>query len=112
MKNWKKFRMMNRSFLVLLALLLVFAALPGRIQAVEATVNLGTAADYAVLAGETITNTGTTTIGGSVGGNIGVSPGSSITGFPSVILTDGVAHAADAEALQAKGHKLKGRYSI
>ena len=101
MKHWMK-NLINRSLVVFLALLLVLLTVPARVQAAEATVGLGTAASYAVLAGETITNTGPTAISGSVGGNIGVSPGTAITGFPPGTLADGVQHAADAEALQAK----------
>lgn len=59
---------------------------------------LGTAGQYAVLAGQTVTNTGLTT----VTGNIGVSPGSAITGFPPGIVTGGSIHSADAAALQAQ----------
>ena len=104
MKHGMKHRLMNRSFLVVLALLLVVMMVPGRVQAVEATVELGTAAEYAVLAGEAITNTGSTVISGSVGGNIGVSPGAAITGFPPGILTEegSEQHKADAAALQAQ----------
>jgi type VI secretion system secreted protein VgrG len=62
------------------------------------TVNLGTAASYAVLAGSTITNTGPSVIAG----DIGLSPGTAITGFPPGKQSSGVTHAADAAALSAK----------
>lgn len=59
--------------------------------------DLLTAAAFGVLAGSTITNTGPSLILG----DIGVSPGAAIVGFPPGILT-GVQHAADAVALQAQ----------
>lgn len=62
-----------------------------------APVSLGTAADFAVLAGSAITNTGPTTITGS----IGLSPGTSVTGF-STAPTNGTVNAADGVASQAK----------
>jgi hypothetical protein len=59
--------------------------------------SLGTAGSFAVLAGSTVTNTGPTVIDGDVG----VSPGSAVTGFPPGIV-NGVIHAADAVAGQAQ----------
>jgi hypothetical protein len=58
---------------------------------------LGTAANYAVLAGSTVTNTGPTT----VTGDLGLSPGSSVTGFPPGQIV-GTQHISDAAAVQAK----------
>jgi len=59
--------------------------------------SLLTAGSFGVLAGSTVTNTGSTVINGDVG----VSPGSAITGFPPGIV-NGTIHAADAVAGQAQ----------
>ena len=61
------------------------------------SVPLGTADSFAVLAGSTITNTGATV----VNGNLGLSPGSAVTGFPPGVV-NGAQHVADGVALQAK----------
>lgn len=64
---------------------------------VQATVPLGSTSTFALLAGSTVTNTGATT----VNGDLGLSPGSSVGGFPPGIL-NGTLHNNDAAASQAK----------
>jgi hypothetical protein len=61
-------------------------------------VTLGTATSFAVLAGSTITNSGPSVIVG----DIGLSPGTSITGFPPGVQSSGVTHTADTQALSAQ----------
>src|SRR5580700_7877794 len=53
---------------------------------------------FSVLGGSTVTNTGPTI----VNGNLGVSPGSAVTGFPPGVVTNGTIHAGDAAAAQAQ----------
>jgi LPXTG-motif cell wall-anchored protein len=79
------------------SLALVLAGAP-RANAAQAPVGLGTATSFAVLAGTTVTNTGPSTISG----DLGVSPGSAVTGFPPGTVTGGVIHASDAVAAQAQ----------
>jgi type VI secretion system secreted protein VgrG len=71
----------------------------GGISAMAATtVNLGRATPFAILAGTTVTNTGPSTVAGS----LGVDPGSAVTGFPPGTGTDGTIQTADAVALGAQ----------
>jgi hypothetical protein len=62
-----------------------------------ATVPLGTTANFVVLAGSTVTNTGATV----VTGDLGVSPGTAVTGFPPGTVS-GTIHAGDAAAAQGQ----------
>jgi len=66
--------------------------------AAQPPVGLGTATSFAVLAGTTVTNTGPSVISG----DLGVSPGKAIVGFPPGHVINGVQHKGDAIALQAK----------
>jgi uncharacterized protein YhjY with autotransporter beta-barrel domain len=60
---------------------------------------LGTAETYGVLAGSTVTNTGSSVIMG----NVGVFPGLAVVGFPpGIVVPPGVIHAGDAHAQQAQ----------
>ncbi|MEU1481492.1 ice-binding family protein [Streptomyces sp. NPDC005760] len=84
---------------VIAAVVLVLT--PTRASAIATPVPIGTTlATYGVLGGATVTNTGPTVVNGL---NVGVSPGTAITGFPPGVVTPpGTLHAADAHAGQAK----------
>src|SRR5579871_260755 len=75
----------------------VFGIVPAAFGA-QATVGLGTAGSFAVLAGSTITNTGPSVIGGDVG----LDPGSAVSGFPPGTVNAGTMHVTDGVAVQAK----------
>ncbi|MCW2766787.1 MAG: hypothetical protein JWO11_2746 [Nocardioides sp.] len=81
-----------------LAVLLTTNSSPA--SAAQPPVGLGTATSFAVLAGTTVTNTGPSTISG----DLGVSPGAAVTGFPPGNVNNGTIHAADAVALQAQNN--------
>jgi hypothetical protein len=65
-----KSTMLTNAFLAALALL--------GFDSAKAEINLGSASNFAVLGGTTVTSTGNTILNG----NLGVAPGSAITGFP------------------------------
>ena len=60
--------------------------------------NLGTTKSFAVLGGSTVTNTGSTV----VTGDLGLSPGSAVTGFPPGLVLGGTIEASTAVAIQAQ----------
>lgn len=66
---------------------------------VQPAVGLGTADAYEVLAATTVTNTGPTTV---TNGDVGLSPGTAVTGFPPAVIANGVIHKTDAQAQQAQ----------
>jgi autotransporter-associated beta strand protein len=73
-----------------------FFEFPKNASAAE-TILLGQAANFTILGGSTVTSTGATI----VTGNLGLSPGSSVTGFPPGSVTAGSIHINDALATQA-----------
>jgi Ice-binding-like len=84
------------------AIAMVIASQPA--VAATAPVGLGTAGSFAVLAGTTVTNTGPS----SISGDLGVSPGTAVTGFPPGIVSSGTIHRADGVAMGAQSDLTTG----
>ena len=98
MRTTRKYPILAISMAALFALMM---SAPTNASAATTSVNMGAASTYAVLAAETITNTGNSTIGGSAGGDVGLYAGTSITGL-STLTISGTVHTADAAANLAK----------
>ncbi len=77
---------------------LALALFAGDALAGQLPVPLGAASSYAALAGSTVTSTGPTTLNG----DLGVWPGTSLTGFPPGKVS-GAMHAGDLFAMHAQG---------
>jgi hypothetical protein len=80
----------------------VLAVVGARAHADPMQISLGSAAGFAVLAGSDVTNTGDSV----VTGNLGVWPGTSVTGFPQGVVVDGQIYAGGAVAMQAQSDAL------
>lgn len=88
----------TRSFVSLIIASVVVFGLPQAAFAAQPGVGLGTATSFSVLAGSTVTNTGPSVISG----DLGLSPGSDVTGFPPGLVINGTQHVTNALALQAQ----------
>ena len=96
-------RIKNLGIAIFLVITLVMAAPLFNVSASPLVLgtapSLGTAQSFAALGGSTVTNTGSSTIIG----DLGVWPGSSVTGFPpGVVLAPYAIHASDAQAQLAQ----------
>jgi hypothetical protein len=95
---WRGGKIAGAGLASIVSLGLLFA---GSAEAANAPVNLGSASGFSVLAGSTVTNTGPTTMSGE----LGLDPGSSISGAPHAF---GATHVDDGVALSAKNSLVTG----
>ncbi|MDP3837153.1 MAG: ice-binding family protein [bacterium] len=94
----KKFKLSGFLQITPIVFLLLAIGFFGLMRANAATkVSLGTADNFAVLAGSAITNTGSSVING----DLGITPGTSITGFPEGVI-NGLTQVANPAAVQAQ----------
>lgn len=89
----------------ILAMALALIAGPAAVQA--APVNLATASPFVALAGTTVTNTGPSVLNG----DLGVAPGTALTGFGLPAVVNGATHKNDAVASQAQSD-LTNAYNV
>jgi outer membrane autotransporter protein len=87
----------RKSGIAYIATLIVSGLLATSWSALAQTINLGAAGDVTILGASTVTNTGAT----SIIGNLALSPGSSVIGFPPGVVVNGMIHINDALANQA-----------
>ncbi len=80
-------------FSALAAFAILFSSVRG-----DSPLNLGAAGSFAILAGSTVTSSGT--VGTVITGDIGVWPGSAVTGFPPAVLNGVVANNGDSGTAQ------------
>lgn len=78
---------------------LAIAGAPSTTLVAADSVDLGDGASFAVFAGTSVVNENNDM---SVSGNLGVSPGDTVVGFPPGVVTEGAIHAGDALAASAR----------
>ena len=83
-------------------LIIVCILSSGSLARAQSAPPLASAQSFAVLAATTVTNTGLTVIKG----NLGVSPGTAVTGFPPGTVIGGTIHSDDARATSAQADAL------
>ena len=86
----------------------VAIALAGFLPQTQGAAILGWANNFAVLGASTVTSTGDTVLYG----DLGVSPGTAITGFPPGLVVNGAIHSADSVAAQAQAAALTAYTSL
>ena len=89
---------LKRSFKMKRLLIIVCILSSGSLARAQSAPPLGSAQNFAVLAATTVTNTGPTVIKG----DLGVSPGTAVTGFPPGTVIGGTIHSDDARATSAQ----------
>ena len=95
----RKLRIAVIAVIILAACVALFAGMYPRWAGAQTGPGLGVAESFAVLAGSTVTNTDTPTV---VYGDLGVSPGTAVTGFPPGVV-HGEVHENTAVAQDAQG---------
>src|SRR5271157_4672633 len=92
-------KLFSMVFTIALICLMTAAIIPGVMGA--SAVNLGTAGNFGVLGATTVTNTGAS----QITGDLAVSPGTAVTGFPPGLVS-GTIYAGDTVAAQAQTDAL------
>ena len=101
MKRLHKIATVN--ILTIFSFLLLFLYAPSTSSALSPSAYLGNALNFAVLANTpNVTNTGTTTISGTAGNDVGIAPAASFTGAGSVTMAGGSVHLNDTAAQNAQ----------
>jgi Ice-binding-like len=96
---------LKRGFAGLILVVVLALAVPVAAQA--APVNLATVSPFVALAGTTVTNTGPSVLNG----DLGVAPGTALTGFGLPAVVNGATHDNDAVAAQAQSD-LTNAYNV